>query len=286
MSDFSFSIFPNENYIDLRLYQYGWEQCEPLHSFGPFIRNHYLFHYIISGRGYLDSTTEDGVTHRYDLEAGQGFLICPGQINTYSADADDPWKYVWLEFDGLRVAEHLNGAGLGFSQPIYRSGDPALAESVQNRMMYIAEHSDASTLHLIGHLFLFLDALIQSSATRGTEGARLRDYYIQEAVTYIEQNYRRNLTVEEIAGVCKLNRNYFSKIFKESMGCTPQEFLIRMRLAKATELMRTSDTPIKDISVVCGYPNQLHFSRAFKKRFGISPREWRNQNKLHHAKRG
>ena len=255
MSNFSFSIFPNENYIDLRLYQYGWEQCEPLHSFGPFIRNHYLFHYIISGKGTLDSTAEDGVTHRYSLEAGQGFLICPGQINTYSADADDPWKYAWLEFDGLRAAEYLGSAGLGVAQPIYQPGDPALAGNMRDIMLYITDHSNASALHLIGCLCLFLAALIRSSA------------------------------IEEIADVCKLNRNYFSKIFKESMGCTPQEFLIRMRLAKATELMRTEDLPIKDISALCGYPNQLHFSRAFKQRYGTSPREWRNQNKLHHIKR-
>jgi AraC-like DNA-binding protein len=88
------------------------------------------------------------------------------------------------------------------------------------------------------------------------------------------------LTVEEIAEVCKLNRSYFSKLFKETMGCPPQEFLIRMRLSKATELMKTSPASIGNISQICGYPNQLHFSRAFKKRYGLSPREWRSQNKL------
>ena len=50
MENMSFSIFPNDNFLDLRLYQYGWEQCAPLHSFGPFVRNHYLFHYILSGQ--------------------------------------------------------------------------------------------------------------------------------------------------------------------------------------------------------------------------------------------
>ena len=60
MDDFSFSIFPNENFLDLRLYQYGWEQCAPLHSFGPFVRNHYLFHYVLSGRGQLDAADENG----------------------------------------------------------------------------------------------------------------------------------------------------------------------------------------------------------------------------------
>ena len=66
MDNYSFSIFPNENFLDFRLYQYGWEQCRPLHSFGPFVRNHYLFHYIISGHGTLDSTGPDGTDHRYE----------------------------------------------------------------------------------------------------------------------------------------------------------------------------------------------------------------------------
>ncbi len=166
MNNLSFSLFPNENFLDLRLYQYGWEQCAPLHSFGPFIRNHFLFHYVISGQGVLDSTPKNGVTNRYYLEENQGFLICPGQVNTYSASEKHPWKYVWLEFDGLRASEHLSSAGLDISQPLYRPKTPAMGEAVRDLMLYIADHSESSSLHLIGHLFLFLDALIESSATR------------------------------------------------------------------------------------------------------------------------
>lgn len=279
MKDFAFSIFPNENFVDLRLYQYGYEQCVPLYSFGPFIRNHYLFHYVISGRGSLASTTADGETHHYELEAGQGFLICPGLVNTYSADGKQPWKYVWLEFDGLRASEFLGYAGLSASQPIYWPNTAEEDNPVQDIMLYIADHSEVSFIRLIGMLYLFLDALIRTSSThRSIKGSQLRDFYIHEAVTYMEQNYQRNLTVEEISDACRLNRNYFSKLFRDSMGCPPQEFLIRMRLAKATELLRAGGTPIGEIAAKCGYPNQLHFSRAFKKRYGISPREWRTQN--------
>lgn len=280
MDDFSFSVFPNENFLDLRLFQYGWEQCAPLHSFGPYVRNHYLFHYVISGRGSLSANGPNGVTKRYDLGPDQGFLICPGMVNTYFADMREPWKYVWLEFDGLRAEEFLKPAGLSPAQPIYQPESAALAEPVRDAMLYIAEHPKASTLCLIGHLYLFLDALIQSSSTRRKAGGtRLQDFYIQEAVTYMEHNYHRELTIEEIADVCNLNRSYFSKLFKENMGCPPQEFLIRLRLARATELMRDTKASIGDISASCGYPNQLHFSRAFKKRYNVSPREWRAQNK-------
>lgn len=286
VKDYSFSVFPNENFLDLRLFQYGWEQCSPLHSFGPFVRNHFLFHYIISGKGYLDANDANGVTRRYELGAGQGFLICPGLVNTYCADQRDPWKYTWLEFGGLRAEEFLGAAGLGPDQPIYRPKSAALAEPVRDSMLYIADHSNASTLCLIGHLCLFLDALIQSSSTRRElRSTRLQDFYIQEAVTFMEQNYQRELTVEEIAGVCKLDRSYFSKLFRDTMGCPPQEFLIRLRLSRAAELMKTTKSPIGDISACCGYPNQLHFSRAFKKRYGLSPREWRAQNQIQKQKR-
>lgn len=280
MENYSFSIFPNETFLDMTIFQYGWEQCAPLHSFGPYIRNHYLFHYVISGRGTLDSTAPDGVTYKHQLTAGQGFLICPGQVNTYCADKNDPWKYVWVEFDGLRVAEYLDKAGLSASQPVFTPCSQPLGERVMEEMMYIASHTEASPLHLIGHLCLFLDALIQSSSShREIKSGQLRDFYIHEAVNFIEQNYRRELTVEEIADVCKLNRSYFSKIFKEFTGCTPQEFIIRLRLTKATDLMKLTNDSIGEIAAQCGYPNQLHFSRAFKKRYGISPREWRAQNK-------
>lgn len=283
MADFSFSIFPNENFLDLRIYQHGYEQCAPLQSFGPFIRNHYLFHYVISGRGSLDATGEDGVTtRRYELRAGQGFLICPGLINTYFADESDPWMYVWIEFDGLHAAESLRYAGLSAAQPIYQADDEAQSALVRDRMLYIAEHPNESALHLIGHLYLFVDALVQSSSTRlSAQGNQIKDFYIQEAVNYIEQNYHRDLTVEEVADACRLNRSYFSKLFKDNMGCPPQEFLIGVRLAKAAEMMCNGNAPISEIAVRCGYSNQFHFSRAFKKRYGAPPQKWRAQNRKH-----
>ena len=60
MSNLLFSVFPNENFVDIGLYQYGWEQCEPSHSFGPAARNHYIFHYVISGTGTLMADDSSG----------------------------------------------------------------------------------------------------------------------------------------------------------------------------------------------------------------------------------
>lgn len=280
MSEVIFSIFPSENFIDLSLYQFGWEKCDPSHSFGPAARNHYLFHYVVSGTGTLFATNNKGESIKYSIKSGQGFMIFPGQVCTYIADANIPWEYVWIEFDGLKAKETIEMAGLNVNNPVYRARYKDIASSMKNEMLYIVNHKDESPFHLMGHLFLFIDALIRSSATTQlSKGNSLRDYYIKESLTFIEQNFQNDITIEDIATYCGLNRSYFGKIFHESTGKSPQEFLITYRMTKATELLKLTDFSISDIGNAVGYPNQLHFSRAFKNTFGISPREWRKEHK-------
>lgn len=276
-----FSIFPNERFVDLGLYQFGWEQCAPLHSFGPYARNHYLFHYVISGTGTLQSTDSRGITTEYRIKSGQGFLISPRQINTYFADQEHPWEYAWVEFDGLKVKEALELAGLTMDQPLYRSNNRELSQALMQEMLYIARNATQSPLHLIGHMYLILDYLTASSAfRRHLQSGSLRDYYIKEATSFVEQNFQNDISVEDIAAACNLNRSYFGKIFHDTIGKSPQEFLIAYRMNKAAELLKLTQLSIGDISNAVGYSNQLHFSRAFKNVYGKSPKQWRKENMM------
>ena len=165
--------------------------------------------------------------------------------------------------------------------PVYRSNAKDLSLELKNEMLYIANHSDQSPFHLIGHLYLFLDYLTRSSSSRRMmRGGKLQDFYIREATSFIEQNFQNDISVEDIAAFCNLNRSYFGKIFRDAVGKSPQEFLISYRMTKAAELLKLTELTIKDIGNAVGYPSQLHFSRAFKKTYGISPREWRSENKI------
>lgn len=279
MSDFIYSVFPRENFVDLGLYQFGWEQCDPSHSFGPAARNHYLFHLCLSGTGILMADNAKGEAVTYQIKSGQGFMLFPHQICTYIADRDIPWEYVWIEFDGLRAKETIELAGLNQDQPVYKARYKDIAETMKTEMLYIVNHKEESPFHLIGHLYLFIDSLVRSSVhAQISKGNSLRDFYIKEAFSFIEQNFQNDISVEEIASFCGLNRSYFGKIFHESTGKSPQEFLISYRMTKATELLKLTGLSIADIGNAVGYPNQLHFSRAFKNVYGISPRAWRYEN--------
>ena len=226
MSDILFSVFPNENFVDIGLYQYGWEQCEPSHSFGPAARNHYVFHYVISGTGTLMANDSSSNTIEYQIKSGQGFMLFPNQINTYIADQDLPWEYTWVEFDGLRAKEIVSTAGLSPDHPVYHAGSKDLCNEMMNEMLYIARHpgsSSESPFHMIGHLYLFLDYFMRSATTvRMNQSGKIRDFYIKEALSYIEQNFQNNITIEDIAAFCGLNRSYFGKIFHDTIGLSPQ----------------------------------------------------------------
>jgi len=280
MDKFFYRIFPNESFMDLSLCQFGYEECDPLHCFGPVRRGHYLFHYIISGKGSFTSTNDKFENSEYSLEGGQGFLIWPHQIHTYIADGKTPWVYTWVEFDGIKAKEFVTQAGLTYTNPIYISRNNEEREKVKNEILAIVNSKNDHPLSNIGHLYLFMSALITSSSLRKVvTGGSLRDFYIRECLSFIEHHYQENINVEDIADFCSLDRSYLGKIFKSVLNISPQDFLIRYRINKSCELMKTTDHTISEISEMVGYSNQFNFSRTFKEFIGKSPRNWRNENK-------
>ena len=139
-----------------------------------------------------------GNTIKYQVKSGQGFMLFPNQINTYIADQDLPWEYTWIEFDGLRAKEIVSTAGLSPDHPVYHAGSKDLRNEMMNEMLYIARHSGSSSdspFHIIGHLYLFLDYFMRSAATvRMKQSGKISDFYIKEALSYIEQNFQNNIT--------------------------------------------------------------------------------------------
>ena len=281
MSDLLFSVFPSENFVDLSLFQCGREKCSPAHSFGPVARNHFLFHYVISGTGKLFANDSKGVTQEYNIKSMQGFMIFPDQITTYIADNDMPWEYVWVEFDGLRAKAVVESAGFSPDNPVYKARSKEFREEMMKEMNHIAENGSSSPLHIIGHLYLFLDFLARSTeGIKVNHGSKLRDFYIHEALEFISHNFQNDISVENIADVCGLNRSYFGKIFKQALGKSPQEFLLSYRMVQAAELLKLTKLSVGDISLAVGYDNQMHFSRAFKSVYGISPKKWRVEQSM------
>ena len=279
MGDYDVSVFADQHFVDLCLYQYGYEKCAPLHSFGPYVRNHYLFHYVISGKGTLMSMGNDGMNRTFEIRGGQGFLIFPRQITTYYADETRPWEYVWIEFDGMLAKEAITRAGLAPGAPVYHSGDRGLTSGMRDTMLELVRDKESSSYRKIALLYTFMDLLTRSSETRKTpRSGHMSDFYIKEAMSFIEQNYQNEISVEDTAEFCNLSRGYLNKIFRKYTNMSPREFLIQYRMTQAAQLLKLTELSVGDVGKAVGYPNSLHFSRAFKNTYNLSPANWREAN--------
>jgi AraC-like DNA-binding protein len=272
-----FYLFDNQSYIDFFPLQFGREECSPLHSFGPAARKHYLFHFITAGKGTFYISGKDKA---YQLSQGQGFLICPDLICSYEADEKDPWTYMWIEFDGLKTEHFLRTAGLSKTQPIFTQTAPAMENPVYEEMHTLIQHHNKRSSFIISHLYLFINALIESSSTRHhIEHNDIKELYIREAVNFIERHYQDPISVEDMASHCNLNKHYFSRLFKKELSVSPQQFLIQYRLSKSCELLRSTDLHLHEIAREVGYSNQFNYSIAFKRQYEQSPKSWRNEHR-------
>lgn len=263
----------NSSFQELHITQYGMEQCVPLHDYGPAVRDHYLIHFILEGRG----TFETG-NRLYHLEKGQAFLIFPGEITYYKADGLEPWIYGWAGFRGTRAEEFLRQAGLSVSSPILGHADAQAAEHCIRRMHETRNMSAGRDLMLISLLYSLFSHMAETNAGGPAEvrsSGKRHELYVQKVFDFIADNYANKISISQIAAFVGLDRSYLCSVFKSRTGSSIQEYLVRFRLNKACGLMGNSMLSIGDIARSVGYEDPLLFSKMFKKEKGLSPKQYR-----------
>lgn len=97
-----------------------------------------------------------------------------------------------------------------------------------------------------------------------------------EAMRYIEDNYKSDISLDTIASSVHLSKHHFVRIFKETQGISPMKYLLRVRLLAAKDLLGRTELSIGEIATAVGYEHALTFSRVFKNSEDISPTEYRN----------
>lgn len=252
---------------DFYLFEVGIYKCLPNYNYGPIVRTRTIFHYVISGKGFL---ILDG--KRFDITAGQGFLIPAGIKAYYEADHDDPWQYTWIHMDGPRTLELFASAGITRENPIYiPNGDTT------KLLECIAEiyHNSDRECYCYSKVYEFFDIINETSANKVQHEVDPRLAYVKSAINFIRLKYSEPIGVEEIAAACGLNRSYLTRLFKHATGYTPQSYLGSYRMKKASELLLETNESINSIALYVGYSDSFTFSKAFRRYKRISPSEYR-----------
>jgi two-component system, response regulator YesN len=148
-------------------------------------------------------------------------------------------------------------------------------ELVEANTRYVKRIEDSKTVdEITGNMRLILDQM--AGKLFSFQGVRHASA-LRKAERFIWENFSRKISLKEIADVSGLSAPYFSTIFKEEMGENLSTYLNRLRVEKASSMLRETESPINGISAACGFEDQSWFSKIFKHYTGYSPCQYREQ---------
>jgi AraC family transcriptional regulator len=107
----------------------------------------------------------------------------------------------------------------------------------------------------------------------------LLPWQLRLAKDYLEDNFNRNVGLEEVAELTGLSRSWFARGFRGSTGIPPYAFILQIRIRRAKEFLLDRKTPIATIATLVGFADQSHFTKIFRRYAGATPREWREVQK-------
>lgn len=125
----------------------------------------------------------------------------------------------------------------------------------------------------------FVDKFRECVANISTKKDEHENRLVLRAQEYIRDNFRKDLSLDELSKELDISPYYFSKLFKEETGSNFVEYVTNLRMNRAKELLKDQDCSMKEICVEVGYSDPNYFSRIFKKNFGITPTEYREREK-------
>ena len=102
---------------------------------------------------------------------------------------------------------------------------------------------------------------------------------IGRAVDYMGKNYAERITLDELAACCHVSRRHFFRLFEQAVGVAPMEYLKKVRLQKAAEMLLTSDANVTEVAFACGFNDSNYFSSLYHKEFGMAPSRFKREGR-------
>lgn len=249
-------LLKNKKLRDVNPTECGEEYCASDFRRGPTSRQYYLLHYVFSGEGIYEANGE-----KYTVTSDHMFIIHPHEMVSYYVNPNNPWHYEWVAFE------------LSINIPLLKENyilNLPQARNIFNSLRKAKSKEGNRELYICGKIYELLSLLLISDSSLQSDTQR----YVETGRQYMESNFMKPITVNDVSNRMNINRSYFSTIFKKHIGKSPQQYLIDLRLENAASLIKNHAYSATDAASSSGYGDIFNFSKMFKAKFGVPPTEY------------
>ncbi len=231
-------------------------------------RDKYILHYIVRGKGefcgkkFCENTC---------------YIVVPNELETVIADKDDPYEAYWITFKGVGAVDFLNKCNLPKHNDVFKFDKVnECVKILKNTLLNTNASNELEEAAIMNSALHQIMALHFAQLKVPV----LADTVAKKVMKFINENYYSNVTVGDMAKHVNFTRNHLYLLFKNEYGISPQEYLLNLRIEKAKELLlNEKQLLISEIALAVGYSDALYFSRLFRKKVGISPKEFVKMHK-------
>jgi AraC-like DNA-binding protein len=204
-------------------------------------------------------------------EVGGGDLLCmpAGSMRSSATYYDNPMRCFSINFELKNLCGGYGSlpfpivSHIGYRKNIERTFRELIFTWRDKQPGYIIKSA--------GLFLLMASEFMEHCAGSGDAGRYGDDYRIKKVIDYIEIHYAEKLTVKDMSSMVGLNSAYFGELFKQETGCTMNRYVMRLRIRKAEQMLRSGEYQVKDAAKYCGYADIHYFYKHFKMIVGISP---------------
>jgi AraC-like DNA-binding protein len=244
----------------------------------------YSLHAITEGRLILREGSRE-------IALSGGDLFCKFKGHSYAYHRDPGCSLLtlsWIAMDGPGVETLLGKAGITLERPYARKRyGSAMGNAMSELFRHMREGAGAAIddsrngslsrgLTMQSALLRFLSELVGGEGDQGEQKASSLNW-VKRSVRHIELHAAEGLTVDQLASMAGVNRSYFSTAFSEQVGLSPQQYMTKVRMAKATELLAETTATVTEIAYSLGYASPFAFTRAFARHYGKPPSDYRKR---------
>lgn len=231
--------------------------------------------YIASGKAHFHFGNPENETI---VPAGNIVLFRPKEFQKCEYYGIDKTEVYWIHFTGNDVKNILRKYGFPDDKRIFPVGTSLEYERVFKRIIMELQRCQDDYEEMLTLLLRHLLIIFHRELTR--EHILKNEYLDSEmdiAASYFNENYNRDINIEEYAVSRGMSVSWFIRNFKKYTGTTPMQFITSIRITNAQMLLETTNYAINEIAQIVGYDNPLYFSRLFRKQKGCPPSHYRKR---------